>query len=98
MAIAYKQLCTKCKKNYVIITYKQRYAICYDCQKKELGVSIRNPAMKKLFDVSEEYYKNNSFLRDIKLNYIKYKSLSEKQIEAFKKTVKMMKSEGKIKK
>lgn len=91
MAVKYKQLCSKCKKNYVVVTYRQNYPLCYDCQKEDLNKSIRNPEMKKLFNIPEEYYKNNSFLRNIKLNYIKFKNLSEKQIEAFKKVVKKMK-------
>ena len=53
---------------------------------------ITDPAMKAMFDIPEEYYMNNIFLRDIKKNYIKFKSLSEKQIEAFKKTVEDIKN------
>ena len=42
MAITYKSKCISCKKNYVLMTYKQRYPICYDCQKKELeGKNIK---------------------------------------------------------
>ena len=43
--------------------------------------------MKKMFDIPIELYQKNSFLRNIKSNYIKYGSLTEKQIEAFKKVV-----------
>ena len=43
--------------------------------------------MKKLFDIPESFYKENSFLRDIKINYLRFGNLSEKQIEAFKKVV-----------
>ncbi len=52
---------------------------------------IKDPKMKKLFDIPDEYYQKNSFLRSIKINYLRYESLSEKQIEAFKKTVKNLK-------
>ncbi|MBU0929757.1 MAG: hypothetical protein KJ623_01665 [Nanoarchaeota archaeon] len=89
--VRYKQLCNKCKKNYVVVTYKQYYALCYDCQKNELKGKIKNPAMKKMFDIPEEFYKENSFLRNIKINYLKFRKLSEKQIEVFKKVVKKMK-------
>lgn len=87
MAITFKQKCIRCKKNFVIITNRNKFPLCYDCQKKELNVKIDNPAMRKLFDIPEEYYKENSFLRSIKSNYIKFENLSERQIEAFKKVV-----------
>ena len=91
MAIKYKQKCAKCKKNYVTITWKQRYPICYDCQKDELKGEIKNLKMKKLFKIPEDYYKENSFLRSIKINYLKFGKLTEKQIETFKLVVKRIK-------
>ena len=94
MAIEYQQKCFKCKKNYVVVTGRQKFAVCYECQKQEMEGEITDPKMKKLFDIPEEFYKRNSFLRDIKINYLRYGRLSEKQVEAFKKTVKEMK-EGK---
>lgn len=87
MAIKYKKLCGRCKKNYVIVGWRQRNATCYNCQKKELEAEIKDPKMKKLFSIPEEYYKQNTFLRNVKLSYIRYGKLSDKQIEAFKKTV-----------
>jgi len=90
MAIKYKIKCIRCKKNYVIISTRQRYALCYDCQKKDLQGKIKDPKMKKMFDIPEELYKENSFLRDIKINYLRYGQLTERQIEAFKKAVKEM--------
>lgn len=95
MAIIYKKLCYLCKKNYVVVTSKQNYVTCYDCQNKELSGEIKDPKMKKFFNIPEEYYKKNYFLRNIKIAYIKYGELSEKQIEAFKKTVKNMKENEK---
>ena len=89
----YKQKCSNCRKNFVIITFRQRYPLCYECQKKELEGKIKDPKMKKLFNIPEEFYRNNAFLRDIKINYLRYKNLSEKQIEAFKKTVEKIKEE-----
>ena len=93
MAIRFKQKCMRCKKNYVTVSRNQRFVICYECQKKELKGEIKDPKMKKLFNIPEEYYKQNSFLRNIKANYLRYENLSEKQIEAFKKTVKKIKEE-----
>ena len=91
MAVKFKQLCNKCKKNYTIITFKQNYALCYDCQKDDLKKEIKDPKMKKLFNIPEQFYKDNSFLRNIKLYYLKFGSLSEKQMEAFKKSAERMK-------
>lgn len=91
MAVKYKQKCSKCRDNYVTITWKQRYPICYDCQKDDLKGVIKNEKMKKLFNIPEWYYKENSFLRSIKINYLKFGKLTEKQIETFKMVVKKMK-------
>ena len=74
------------------MTYKQRYPVCYECQKKELEGKIKDPKMKRLFNVSEEFYKQNSFLRSIKINYLKYGELSDKQIKTFKEVVKKLKN------
>lgn len=93
----YKQICFKCKKNFVIVTGKQRYVVCYDCQKEELNKKIKDPKMRKMFDIPEEFYKDSSFLRSIKMNYIRYENLTERQIEAFKETVKKLKEEIKNK-
>ena len=87
MAFKFKQKCIRCKKNYVISTRSNRYVVCYDCQKKEMEGEIEDPKMKKMFDIPEEFYKANSFLRDIKIRYLRYGQLSERQIEAFEKTV-----------
>ena len=43
--------------------------------------------MKKLFDIKPEYYEQSGFLRSIKRNYLRFESLTEKQLAAFKKTV-----------
>ncbi len=89
--VQYKEKCRRCRKNYVLVTWKQRYVICYDCQKQSLQQEISDPAMKKLFTIPEELYKENIFLRNIKLSYLQFGTLTEKQIDAFKKAVKKMK-------
>jgi hypothetical protein len=91
MAVKYKQKCSRCRKNYVATTWKNRFPVCYECQKKELEGEIKDPKMKKLLDIPEEYYMENAFLRDIKINYLRYGKLTEKQIQAFKKAVKKLK-------
>ncbi len=54
---------------------------------------VTDPALKKLLNIPEEFYHENSFLRSIKINALRYGSLSEKQIEYFKKSVDKMKKE-----
>lgn len=87
MAIQYKQLCNMCKKNYVLVSLRQKDGICYECQKNELSGEITDPEMIKLFDIPDDFYKLNSFLRKIKICYLRYGNLTEKQIAAFEKTV-----------
>ncbi len=89
--VQYKEKCRRCKKNYVLVTWKQRYVVCYDCQKQSLQGEINDPVMTKCFNISEELYQNNIFLRNIKISYLQFGQLTEKQIEAFKKAVKQMK-------
>src|SRR3989344_6175280 len=91
MAIRYKQKCSRCRKNYVSVTWKIKFPVCYECEKKDLEGEIKDPAMKKMFDIPIELYRENMFLRDIKINYLRFGKLSDRQVEAFKKVVKQMK-------
>ena len=88
--VQYKQKCARCK-NWVLITGRNQFPLCYDCQKGELAGKIDDPAMKKLFNIPEELYMQSSFLRSIKSSYLKFGRLSDKQIEYFKKTVDKLK-------
>ncbi len=88
--ILYKQKCAKCKKNYVLVMKRDRYQACYECQKKELEGEITDKKMKKFFDIPHQFYVDNSFLRNIKINYLRYKNLTDKQMAAFEKSVKEM--------
>lgn len=90
MSILYKIKCARCRTNYVTVTHRERFPLCYDCQKKDLEGEIKDPKMKKLLDIPEEFYKKNRFLRSIKINCIRWGKLTEKQIEAFKKGVAKM--------
>lgn len=91
MAVKYKQKCSRCGK-YVPITRRQVYLVCPECQEKELAGEVKDPEMKKLFKIPIAFYRENAFLRSIKLNYLRYGNLSERQIEAFEKTVAEMKA------
>ena len=90
--VSYKERCRRCKKNMVVVSSRSQFPQCYDCQKGELNKEIKDPKMKKMFDIPEEFYKQSSFLRSIKSNYLKFGSLTDKQIEIFKKVVEEMKN------
>ena len=77
----------------MITTHRTFYPACYDCEKGQLEGEIKDKAMKKMFDIPEEFYKESMFLRSIKINYFKWGKLSEKQVAAFKKAVEKMNSE-----
>jgi len=93
----YKQKCEQCKKNYVLIsTWPRRHGptVCYECEKQQMSGSITDPAMKKLFDIPDDFYQRNSFLRKIKISYLRYHSLTEPQINAFNRTVEDLKKKS----
>ncbi len=95
MAVTFQKKCCKCRKNYVTVTARQNYVVCYECQKKAMSGEIKDPEMKKMFDIPEEFYKQNTFLCDIKVKYLQYGSLTERQIEAFKRVAKELKAKSK---
>lgn len=91
----FQQKCVVCRKNWVTISHRQRYPVCYECKKRDLQGEIKDPKMKRMFKIPEKFYMKSAFLRDIKANYLRYKNLTEKQVNAFKKTVKSMKEKAK---
>lgn len=96
---AYKQRCIVCKNAWALVTsYKQKFAICKDCEMKVVQQTIEDKTFAKLFKIPLAWYKENSFLRSIRYQYGKWGSLTERQIEAFKKAVKDLKERGKKKK
>ncbi|MCA9478185.1 MAG: hypothetical protein KC535_03510 [Nanoarchaeota archaeon] len=91
--VMFKKKCGRCKKNYVPATNKTGFVICYECQEKQMQGEIKDPEMKKMFDIPKEFYEASMFLRDIKIKYLQFGSLSERQIEAFRNTVERFKEE-----
>ena len=61
---------------------------------KQINQPIQDVTFKKLFDIDQKLYEESAFLRSIKSNYLRFGSLSEKQIEVFKKVVAELKSGG----
>jgi len=95
MAVKYKQKCMRCRKNYVLVSWKNRFPMCYDCQKGDMVGKIKDPKMKRMFNIPEDFYRESSFLRSIKINYLRFGKLTEKQVKVYKETVKKMKDEKK---
>lgn len=88
----YKQLCAICRKSHVLISSGNQFPICTACSMRQIDKPIEDAAFKKLFDIDQKLYESSSFLRSIKSNYLRFGSLSEKQIEVFKKVAAELKS------
>lgn len=96
--VNYKQRCIRCKKNMVLIARARQIPVCFDCQMKDINSPIEDPIFKRLFKIPKGFYVENDFLRSIRSNYAKFKTLTKPQVEAFEKTVKEMRKEKKSKK
>lgn len=88
----YKQRCALCKENMVIMYSGNQFPKCVACHMKEIDKPVNDSKYKKLFDIPRELYEKSLFLRNIKSAYLRFESLTERQVEAFKKTVKDMKN------
>lgn len=74
---------------------RSRFAVCMDCEMKSIREPVKDSAYRKLFDIPLDWYKENPFLRSVRFQFGRFGELSEKQVEAFKKTVKELKEEKK---
>ena len=81
----YKQLCAICRKSHVLISSRGQFPICTACSMKQINQPIEDKKFKAMFDIDQKLYEQSSFLRSIKYNYLRFGSLSDKQIEVFKK-------------
>lgn len=81
----YKQICAICRKNHVLISARGQFPICTACSMREISRPIEDEKFRKMFDIDQKLYEQSSFLRSIKSNYLRFGSLSEKQVEVFKK-------------
>lgn len=91
----FKQRCALCKKNMVVMYSSRQFPICSECHMKKINQPIADPKYKELLDIPTGLYEKSSFLRNIKESYLRFNSLTEKQIEAFKKVVKELMDEEK---
>ena len=81
----------------VLMTRLRQTPLCLDCQMKDVDSVIDDPIFKKLFNIPREFYVENSFLRSIRSNYVRFRTLTKNQVEIFEKVVKKMKKEKKKK-
>ncbi len=88
----FKQRCAMCKDAMVIMYSHRQFPICSECHMKQIDKPIKDEKWAKFFDIPKKLYEQSSFLRNIKQAYLRFENLSEKQIEAFKKTVKDLKN------
>ncbi len=80
----------------MVVMYSGRqFPICVECHMKRIDKPVEDPKYKKLLDIPASLYKKSLFLRNIKEAFLRFDELTEKQIEAFKKTVKDLRS-GKL--
>ena len=93
----YKQRCGLCKKNMVLMYGRNQFPVCVSCHMKQINQPIDDPIFKKMFDIPATFYEDSTFLRKIKESYIRFGSLTQKQIDAFKKTVEDYKSGKNVK-
>ena len=89
--VRYKQKCAMCKQDWVEMFSGRQFPICVKCHMKRINQEIKSPKYKKLLDIPNKLYEKSAFLRNIKETYLRFDSLTPKQIEAFKKTVKDLK-------
>ncbi len=87
----FKQRCGLCKKNMVLMYSRKQYPVCNECELKQISHPIENPEYKKFFDIPEKFYQESYFLRNIKASYLRFDSITDRQKEAFLKTVEDMK-------
>ena len=89
----FKQKCALCKTEWVIMFSHRQFPICVKCHMKKISEKVEDKTFDFL-NIPNSLYEQSSFLRNIKESYQRFKNLTDKQIEAFKKTVQDLK-EGK---
>jgi len=87
----FKQKCKICHQEWVVINYRE-FPICISCHMRQI-MSEKVTAKKYLFlNIDKKLYEKSRFLRNIRQAYLMYHELTKKQIDAFKKTIKDLKT------
>lgn len=83
----YKTKCIRCRKNMALVYSRRAAPICTECIEKEIAEEIKDPKMKKFFDIPKELYHQYEILRSIRNYYTKFGKITERQKEAFESVV-----------
>ena len=86
----FKKKCGICRKEWVVVTARD-FPICSTCHLKQIFSEEVTDKKYNFLNIERILYEKSKFLRSIRQSYLMYKSLSAKQISAFKKTVKELK-------
>ena len=89
--LKFKQKCKICHKDWVVIN-RREFPICVGCHMKQIFSEEVTDKKFAFLNQSKKMFEKSRFLRNIRQNYLMYKSLTKKQIDAFKKTVKDIKA------
>ena len=54
----FKQKCAMCKENWVIMFSARQFPICVKCHMKQIDKEIKDPKMKKFFDIPKKFYED----------------------------------------
>src|SRR3989344_2569866 len=96
MMAKYKQRCSVCKNNWALVySGRQKFPVCIDCEMKVIQQPLEDKEYFKMFDIPLEWYRENHFLRSVRYKYGRFGNLTDKKIEALKKTVKELKKKTK---
>ena len=82
----FKQKCKICRDEWVVIN-RREYPICVKCHLRQIFSEEVTEKKYQFLNIEKRLYTKSRFLRNIRQSYLMYKSLTKKQIDAFKKTV-----------
>ena len=82
----FKTKCSFCKKEWVL-SKRGEYPLCVDCHMRIIYGEEITDKKYEFLEIDKKYYRKSRFLRNIRQAYIRYHELTDKQKEAFLKTV-----------
>ncbi|MBU0470486.1 MAG: hypothetical protein KKA62_04280 [Nanoarchaeota archaeon] len=87
----FKQKCKICREEWVTINYRE-FPICVKCHIRQIFSEEITDKKYIFLNIDQKIYEKSRFLRNIRQNYLMYKSLTENQVKTFKKAVKDLKN------
>ncbi|HLC81071.1 MAG TPA: hypothetical protein VJH68_00255 [Candidatus Nanoarchaeia archaeon] len=86
----FKTKCRVCKLEWVVATARD-FPICVSCHLRQIFSEEVTAKKYNFLNLDQSVYFQSRFLRSIRQSYLMYKTLSTKQIAAFKKVAKELK-------